>query len=370
MKSLQKKTTISNCDRSSFYKESGTNYFIDKKNPPFFDQTASYANETTHFFTSSSIQKKCANGEPNDCNAGQDKIENNNLQLSSTVSSPIMEGTSQKYLMRQDEPTGETSTSTTPPSPSTVPSSPSTVPSSLSTIPSSMVCTPLGLTRADFLSRNGNDVTEFGHTNITVDPTMLNPSTLTFQRVGRSRRFKPTAITLNLPLIESIFTQAGFFIEGSKRVVFEPDGDCLTDTYDLRWQITSGGASKIQQGEQEHCDDYNYAYANSVLPYVTEVNRLAASTRSFGSEREAKRYIQRRIGFNPDDWFTRFSCLLQRSLERDHVPRGFTRSSHDPIPFTQAPNRHNRCRYATVLISERSLPQVGQTPSSAIITGC
>ena len=343
MKLKQHKNIVSNNFGSSPFFQSGNADIIS-------------VNEPRHFFTPSSIQRKCANDETKNDKPIQKKIENHSLQVSASVGSQIIGGTSQNCLMRQESPPEQTATGTIPPSPST--------------IPSSMVCTPLGLSRQEFLSRNGNDVTEFGHTNITVDPTMLNPSTLTFQRVGRSRRFKPTAITVNLPAIESIFTQAGFFIEGSQRVVFEPDGDCLTDTYDLRWQITSGGASKIQQGEQEHCDDYNHAYANSVLPYVTEVNQLAGGTRSFGSEREARRYIQRRIGFNPDDWFTRFSCLLQKSLERDNVPRGFTRSSHDPIPFTQAPNRFNRCRHSTVLISERSLPQVGQIPSSAIITGC
>ena len=343
MKLKQRKNIISNNFGSSPFFQSGNADIIS-------------VNEPRHFFNSSSIQRTCANDKTKNDKPIQKKNENNSMQLSASVGSQIIGGTSQKCLMRQDEPTGETSTTTTPPSPST--------------IPSSMACSPLGLPRQDFLSRNGNDVTEFGHTLITVGPTMLNPSTLTFQRVGRSRRFKPMAITVNLPAIESIFTQAGFFTEGSQRVVFEPDGDCPTDTYDLRWQITSGGASKIQQGEQEHCDDYNYAYANSVLPYVTEVNRLATGTRTFGSERQARRYIEGRIGFNPDDWFTRFSCLLQKSLERDNVPRGFTRSSHDPIPFTRAPNRFNRCRHSTVLISERSLPQVGQTPSSAIITGC
>jgi len=363
MKSFQKRNKLSNPDHSSFFTERISNNLSGKNNSSFFNKANSSGNEPTHFFTSSSIQKKCTNCEAKDEKAIERKIENNSLQLSASVSSPITAGTNQKYLMRQETSAEESTTSTTPTSPSTVPPSPAT-------IPTSMVCTPLGLSRADFLSRNGNDVTEFGHTNITVDPTMLNPSTLSFQRVGRSSRLKPMAITVNLPSIDSIYTQAGIFTEGSQRVVFDSDGDCLTDTYYLRWMIASNGAAKIQQGEQEHCDDYNYAYSNSVLPYVTEINRLAGGTRSFGSEREAKRYIERRIGFNPDDWFTRFSCMLQKSLDRDHVPRGFTRSSHDPIPFTEAPNRHNRCRYATVRITERSLPQVGQTPSSAIITGC
>ncbi len=361
MKSFQKRIKLNNPDHSSFFKERSNND-LTNSNSSFFNQATTSTN-TRHFFNPSPIQRKCAACESKNENVSKNIIDNNGLQLSSTISKPITEGTNQNYLMRQDSPGEETTTGTTTPSPSPGPPTPSA-------IPTSMACTPVGLPRADFLSRNGNDVTEFGHTNIVVDPTMLNPSTLTFQRVGRSSRIKPTAIAVNLPSIDSIYTQAGFFIEGSQRVVFEPNDDCLTDTYDLRWTISSNGASKIQQGEQEHCDDYNYAYSNSVLPYVTEVNSLANGTRSFGSEREAKRFIQRRIGFNPDDWFSRFSCLLTKSLDRDHTPRGFTRSSHEPIPFTNAPNRYNHCRYATVLISDRSLPQVGQTPSSAIITGC
>jgi len=329
---------------------------------PFFQKgRANTVSANEHFFTSSQIQKKATIGEKKEDEVIQNKIESNSLQLSSSVSSPIAEGTNQNYLMRQDTPGEETTTSTTPPTPSIVPPSPGT-------IPTSMACTPLGLPRQDFLSRNGNDVTEFGHTNITVDPTMLNPSTLTFQRVERSRRFKPMTITVNLPGIDSIYTQAGFFTEGSRR--FDAGDVCPAGTYNLRWQISPDGASKIQQGEQEHCDDYNYAYANSVLPYVTEFNSLANGTRSFGSEQEARRFIQRRIGFNPDNWFSRFSCLLGKSLDRDHVPRGAARSSHEPIPFPHEPDRYNRCEYASMRITERSLPQVGQTPSSAIVTGC
>lgn len=246
----------------------------------------------------------------------------------------------------------------------------STAPLVQQPVPQTMTCVPVGLSRADFLSVNGNDVSEFGHTLISVTQTMLNPTMVTFQRVGRSRRVKPMPIVVNLPAIESFYTQAGIFYEGSQRVVFGPEDDCLTDTYSLQWRISSDGASKIREGEQEHCDDYNYAYANSVLPFVTEVNRLASGSRTFGSERAGKRYLQRVIGFNPDDWFTRFSCLLRLSLQRDRVTRGFTRSSHDPIPFTNAPNRYNRCRHATVSITARSLPQVGQIGSAAIITGC
>lgn len=244
--------------------------------------------------------------------------------------------------------------------------------SASATVPAGLTCQPQGLTRADFLSRNGNDPTEFGHTFFRADRTLLQPDTLQFQSVGRSGNKQFLPMQVNLPGADSIYTAAGNFIEGSQRVRFDEDGDCLTDTYDLRWFISSDGADKIRAGEQEHCDDYNLAYAQSVLPLATAVNALAASGRTFSSERAARRHLRRQIGFDPDVWFERFDCLIQKSLERDATPRGFTRSSHEPIPFTSPPSRHNRCAYASVFIRGSSLPQIGTIPSASLITtsGC
>ncbi|MCB0569716.1 MAG: hypothetical protein KDC66_08140 [Phaeodactylibacter sp.] len=231
-----------------------------------------------------------------------------------------------------------------------------------STIPAAISCTPRGLSRAQFLRANGNDQSVFGQTVFTANRSMLTPSTLQFQRVGR--RVKPTAVSINLPAASSIYTQGGVFDEGTARL--GEGGSCLAGDYPKRWIITGDGADKIRDGEQEHCDDYSRAYQLSVLPYVRLVNSLAAGRRTFASERSAKSYMQRQLGFSPDNWFYLFGCLLLQSTTRDYVQRGEAYSWHYPIPHVSGLD--SRCRYVRVNITGRSLPQVGQHPASGLIT--
>ncbi len=252
-----------------------------------------------------------------------------------------------RKIQKQEEGTTETSPSTT-----------------TSSIPTSIVCSPTPLSRADFLARNGNDVSELGHTSFLLNRNLLSPDTIQYQQVTRGR-FKLLPIQVNLPSIDSIYTQVGRFTEGSHR--FEGSPDCIADDYPIEWRIASSGADKIREGEQEHCNDYNLAYQLCILPLVQNVNRLASTSRTFRSEISAKREITRLIGFNPDDWFDKFRCLLQQSLVRDSISRRQVRGSHTPNVQFSAPDRHNHCRAITVTISGSSLREIGTQPSSSII---
>lgn len=236
------------------------------------------------------------------------------------------------------------------------------------TIPAGISCTPRGLSRAQFLRANGNDQSVLGLTTFTASSSILTPSTLQFQRVGR--RVKPAAISINLPAASSIYTQAGIFEEGTARLREGEGGPCLAGDYPRRWFISGDGADKIRDGEQEHCDDYNRAYQLSVLPYLRLVNSLAGGSRTFPNERSAKSFMRRRLGFDPDRWFDLFGCLLLQSTTRDYVQRGEAYSWHYPIPHVNGFD--SRCTYVRVYITGRSLPQVGQHPASGLITtsGC
>ena len=243
-------------------------------------------------------------------------------------------------------------------------SNPSISAPSTLTIPTAFLCTPTPFSRPDFLSRNGNNVSELGHTNISITQNLLTPNTLQFQQLGR-RRFRLLPIGINLPSIDSIYTQTGRFIEGSHH--FGGSDECIADDYPIQWTITSSGAFKIRDGEQEHCEDYNLAYQLIVLPLVQNVNRLASSGRTFTTEARAKREVTRLIGFDPDDWFYKLGCLLNQSLMRDSVSRRQVRGWHTPNVSFSAPSTHNRCRAITVTISDSSLPEIGRHPSTSII---
>lgn len=267
---------------------------------------------------------------------------------------------------REDPPaTGETETRPEAPAAegSTAPPAP----------PAPLSCNPQPLSRADFLARNGNDTSEFGHTNILISgrSAVLSNPTLNTRRVGGRHVFD--TIQHTPPSVDSIYTQAGSFIEGQSANRVSGDG-CMEDFYDLEWVITADGAAKIRDAELEHCADYNYAYQENVVRLVEEVNRLAAAGTRFDSERAAKRALRRRLGFEPDDWYTRLGCMLNNTTVRDYTQRGEARGWHTPIVNSsnqRPPSYRSGCRSVRILISARSLPAVGRHPSSSIIpTGC
>ena len=63
-----------------------------------------------------------------------------------------------------------------------------------------------------------------------------------------------------LPQIPSVFTGAGSFIEGDIEVLGQDNRSCPSQKYPIKWIITGPGAQKMSEGEQEHCNDFQYAF--------------------------------------------------------------------------------------------------------------
>lgn len=219
-------------------------------------------------------------------------------------------------------------------------------------------CAPTGFSRADFL-KNGGTTAEFGLTALTVSAATFR--VLDLVRKGKGVQVQPTTATL--PKISSIFTQAGVFDEGEATVLGD-EGDCPPGKYPLRWVISTGGAQKIQEGEQEHCNDFNLAFDLSLGKYRDAINQLATKKKIFANESAVKKHLKQIVGFEFDGLFTVFACLAKKSLIRDHD------DWHTPVPAIRSPSFKNNCEFARAIVSEHSLRQIGLHDSAEIIKDC
>lgn len=234
---------------------------------------------------------------------------------------------------------------------------------------SSVVCTPRGVSRRAFLAATGNRRDIFG---LTVLSGQVTYPAVGLTRAGR--RFRVQHTQAALPTIQSIYTQSGRFSDGETRI-FPGSSGCPRDSYPVQWRITPRGAAKIGAGEQEHCNDFQYAFDVSLRRYADAVNQLAQSQRTFSGRRSVIRHLTRVTHVSPADWQSTFECLARKTLLRDTVARGAARGWHTPIsrnlgPDDRAIRATRRCRYFERRITASSLPQVGRHPSSRVITGC
>ena len=226
-------------------------------------------------------------------------------------------------------------------------------------------CQPAPLARDVFLSQKRASTDDFGLT--TLDVTAVTyPEVNTIPAKPRGVTVAPT--TASLPNIPSVFTGQGTFVEGDVLVVGGDDRGCPSKKYPIRWTITKSGASQIGMGEQEHCSDFQYAFDISLKQFAAAVNTLAASKRVFASDAAVKKELKQMTGVHPDDWQTVFICLAKKSLLRDPSKKGGT-SWHTPRVRQRTPEFPD-CKEARVTLSDASLPEIGQHPSSEIIKGC
>ena len=236
-------------------------------------------------------------------------------------------------------------------------------------IPRELPCKPTALSRQAFLK--ATKTTDFGLTKISVNQAdLLSSPYIQFTKVGRQVKMEP--LTLNIPVIESNYVQSGQFVEGQTKNKISSQ-TCPLDFYPINWNITSTGAASLEEAEQEHCNDYNYAFRHSVYPFLKEVNKAAAAGRKFNSTTAADSYLKKKLAFDPHDWFNRFTCMLMNSTIRDHPQDGAIRSWHEPNPVTQVlPNARNLCKHITLGIIPSSFSGLNNLhPTDVVVpTGC
>jgi hypothetical protein len=192
-------------------------------------------------------------------------------------------------------------------------------------------CAPTALSRPNFLSRTGS--TDFGLTAL--DTALVTYPEFRLSRVSRGR-YRVLSTTAALPTIPSFYTGAGTFTEG--QAISGGRNGCPQRRYPVRWTIYPSGATKLGEGEQEHCNDFQYAFDISLRRYAAAVNQLA----------QIRRPLRRRT--------------LERRLVRDRL------RWHTPNPSNIFPHlSRNNCAYVGQIITGRSLRHVGRHSSNSVV---
>ena len=220
-------------------------------------------------------------------------------------------------------------------------------------------CDPKGLARDKFLQEPGTSMKDFGLT--TLDTSLVTYPEVKTQTKGSGVELLAT--TAALPGIPSVYTAAGSFIEGEAHFVGQNGPyDCPSKKYPLRWTITPGGATKIHDGEAEHCADFQWAFDHSLKPFAEAVNALAGKV--YGDQARAEKAVGKKAGAAPADWPGIFRCLARKTLTRD------SSGWHTPRADTRGPTLDSGCAHATARVSDSSLLQVGRHPAADIIKDC
>jgi hypothetical protein len=224
-------------------------------------------------------------------------------------------------------------------------------------------CDPKGLVRKDYLAEPHTSTDDFGLTRFAGTVSMA----LTTRKVKGGVMLEP--LKVRLPPITSVFTTADTFIEGTGVFVSQGGADCPSGKIPLQWRILPPGATKIREGEIEHCQDLQYAYDVTFGWYAQVVDGLIAKRQTFPSEAAAFNHLQRVTGAHPTSWLSVFECLTRKTELRDgkkgtnawHVPRV------KPLP----PRLDDSCKFARVLVTgATNFPELGRHPTPDVIKGC
>jgi hypothetical protein len=221
----------------------------------------------------------------------------------------------------------------------------------------SAACDPTGVTYDDFLKQSGNIDDAFGLTR-------LSSSNMLFPAVALKKGvLEATSASMQ---VSSIYLQAQTFKDKGIVILPEDGGvennSCPKGRYQRHWEITPSGATKIKEGEQEHCNDFILAFNNSLAVFRDAVNDASSKKIKFSSETAAKNYLKRKTKVHPDQWIPTFWCLAGKTKIRD------TMNWH--LPKFISPRVDKNCAKAVVRLQSMNLPEVGKHSSEEIIKDC
>ena len=223
------------------------------------------------------------------------------------------------------------------------------------------VCDPIPVTHDQFMKKgkdlNFDPAGAFGITELRSDGIKA-PAV----QLNDKNHLSPTIASVTVP---SVYIQKDqlFPDEGGKTVA----NQSVCDSDVIHYLITSGGASKISEGEKEHCSDFSLAFDMSLAKYTTAVNKLAKAKVKFKNLEAANAKLEKVTGFHPDRWVDVFVCLANKSRSRDS-------SDHKPPLAMEAKpyptDKH--CKFPVVWIFGTTYPGIGTRQSKDIIKpgGC
>jgi hypothetical protein len=167
-----------------------------------------------------------------------------------------------------------------------------------------------------------------------------------------------------MPKIASFFTAAGEFQEGQmgKQYVLN---NCKIRDYPIKWKITTDGAEKIKEGEEEHCNDIRHAFRITLALYASTINNVAAAERLYSSKSQAEQDALNQVGIPQSQWMNEFEKYIKRSEKRDdkkwHTPKFLKIAAHRQTPDD------NGCSHFQFNITANAVTEIGKHSSIEVI---
>jgi hypothetical protein len=174
-----------------------------------------------------------------------------------------------------------------------------------------------------------------------------------------------------MSITNHVYTKAGTYDDGTE--VTPPGRACPQGrTVAKRLRVTEAMASKIRQGEVEHCEDKRLAYALSIGKFNQAIKDLEGEycpgAPPGPNPPECQKEFEKRFEDRTGVAFAKneqvINCLLNKSKLRDDPPHRWHDVQADD--WFYAPG----CGTVTYILSPHLSPHIGTHPSSEIVKGC
>jgi hypothetical protein len=210
---------------------------------------------------------------------------------------------------------------------------------------------------------------------VSFDPRKAVPPAIAAQAVqdkGKTAfKLKPTHA--EMPPLRSASTKAGNFVEGTRQYV---DEECKnerarlgTSKFPVHWTVTTDGAQRIKEAEQEHCNDIRLAFDWTLGLYASRINTVAAAERIYRTEQQAVTDAIKYIGVQPDEMLLKFHELAIKTRDRDDQDWHTANQKLSSRAHRQQPTPENGCRQ-TEKLDASSFPDVDSKkhPSESVLS--
>jgi hypothetical protein len=203
--------------------------------------------------------------------------------------------------------------------PTPLPAVPATGAAPASVAPTAGGVTPDTITNISKVTKGGGTL---GYTKIDDASQLICAPKLEVDATTGSCTFKPVAVSLSLTSKYPMVTPAS---PTSATLKLPQCGDKEVPVF---FQITPEISDLVRQGEQEHVDDLNLAFKQTLEPCSAELNKLAGQKFAAKTETECFIALVAKLGFDPLNCTAEFVALTKKDETRD-VPLGF--HDFDPV---------------------------------------
>lgn len=212
------------------------------------------------------------------------------------------------------------------------------------------------------------------------DPNLAVPPKIETAQVPGQKKpsFKLKPTHAEMPPIKSAYTKIDDppkeFIEGSQpyakddcRDFWHSVSKSAPGRYDVIWLLPDDGAEMFRQMELEHCNDIRLAFDLTLGLFASSLNNLAASERTYSSEKQATEAAVKSVGVPPEEMIVKFYQAASKTELRDG--RGWHTAIWQTKANAQEPDPlKNQCRGYIRKLDSTTGPEVGKHPSSEVIT--